>query len=442
MRPDSRLVLALAALSSLAAPALEPVPLDLPSSLTLAARHNPDVRLAQERIREQQGVLVQVRSVRLPRVDASATYRNLDKNRIETFGNFPQNEQTYNVDLTASYTVYAGGAREANEAAAAKTLDAARAEVGSVVSGVLLQAGTFYFDNLFARQRALTQEEAIRVYEKQRDWADKRFKAGAGPELDVLRAEVAMANARPPLIRARNDERLALERLVEVIGLDLAKKLEKPFALDDQWPEAVPSLALADYERNATESRPEFRIARLHSLAALDRLKAAGATRLPQLDIYAGYGASGRQFNDSFGSPLDGWVVGAQAKWALWDSGLTDGAVTQAESRLAQAALQLDKLDLSISREVHEAWLSCQEAAEIRASSDTVIKTAREVLRQAEARFEAGSATQLDVLEAQFELTRAKLEHVQALYSANVSLLRLEQAAGLMESRVERPAKP
>jgi outer membrane protein TolC len=431
MRPDRLLLVALLASATLSR-AVEPVPLDLDAALTLAARHNPGLRLARERVAEREGVVVEVQAVRLPRFDVGAQYREVDEDRIETFGDFPQNDRSYTVDLTARYTLYAGGGPTANVAAAEKAVAAAREEVGAALSGVLLQAGTYYFDGLLARRRAQVQEEAIAVFEKQREWAQRRFQAGAGPELDVLRAEVATANARPPLIRARNDEKVALARLVETIGLDLARRLEQPFALVENWPEAAPAWPLERYFDHAAAGRPEFQALRLQSLASLDRLRAVDATRRPQLGVLAGYGLSGRQFNDGFGSPLEGWSMTAQASWLLWDGGATEGRRRQEESRRAQFDLERLRLDHAVHREVQEAWLACTEAAEIRATAATVVRTATEVLRQAEARFEAGAATQLDVLEAQFELTRARLEQFQADYAANVSLLRLEQASGVL----------
>jgi outer membrane protein TolC len=436
--PDRRLPLLLSTLCLF--PALVSIaqeggiPLDLPTAMTLAARHNPQVRMAQERIQEQEGVLVEIQSGRRPRLDASASYQFTDKDRIESFGDFPQNNETYAADVTARYTVYAGGGRQAAEKGSSYTLEAASQQVEAVLSGVLLTTGVHYFDALLAREQASAQLAAIAVFEKQREWAEKRFKAGAGPELDVLRAEVAIANARPPLIRARNDEKIAEERLLEVIGLELAKKIPDPFELEVKWPEARPRLELEEYEERALDSRPEFQVLKLNALAALEQVKTARSLGRPQLDVFANYGASGQRFREDFGSPLDGYSFGAQATWALWDAGLKRGREMQAESRIRQKDIEKVMLDLEIAREVHVAWLGCQEAAEIRTTADTVVRQASEVLRQAEARFQAGAATQLDVLEAQWELTRARLERIQASYTANVALLRLEQASGLLAS--------
>jgi outer membrane protein TolC len=45
-----------------------------------------------------------------------------------------------------------------------------------------------------------------------------RFNAGSTSNFDVLRAQVALANGQPPLIQARNDYRIAIEQLRQVLG--------------------------------------------------------------------------------------------------------------------------------------------------------------------------------------------------------------------------------
>src|SRR4030095_878945 len=50
-----------------------------------------------------------------------------------------------------------------------------------------------------------------------------RFDAGTVPRFNVLRAEVAVANARPDLIRARNAYLIAELQLAKILGLEASR---------------------------------------------------------------------------------------------------------------------------------------------------------------------------------------------------------------------------
>ena len=112
------------------------------------------------------------------------------------------------------------------------------------------------------------------------------------------------------------------------------------------------------------------------------------------------------------------------------DAGLTKGRVQQAESRLRQAELGAEQKALDIEGEVRDAWVAWEEGSMILDSSHKVVEQAEEALRLARASFEAGAATQLDVLQSQLELTRARLEEATALHTYHTALAGLRRAMG------------
>ena len=73
-------------------------------------------------------------------------------------------------------------------------------------------------------------------------------------------------------------------------------------------------------------------------------------------------------------------------------------------------------------------------AAELVTASKAVVEQAEESVRLAKARFAAGTATQLDVLQAQVDLTQARTNEVEALYNHNVALASLRKAMGIADT--------
>jgi outer membrane protein len=92
--------------------------------------------------------------------------------------------------------------------------------------------------------------------------------------------------------------------------------------------------------------------------------------------------------------------------------------------------LRLKEQTLAIEVEVRTALSSLQEAGELAEAAVKVVEQAEESLRLADARYGAGSATQLDVLQAQVALTQARDNQLQANYSYNVALANVRRAIG------------
>jgi outer membrane protein TolC len=79
---------------------------------------------------------------------------------------------------------------------------------------------------------------------------------------------------------------------------------------------------------------------------------------------------------------------------------------------------------------VRTAYSDFLEAKEVLDSQTKVQEQAEEALREANARFDAGTGTQLDVLDAETSLTQARTTQVQALHDYATARARLERAIG------------
>ena len=135
-------------------------------------------------------------------------------------------------------------------------------------------------------------------------------------------------------------------------------------------------------------------------------------------------------FSAAWGNRLDGWTAGVEANWSIFDGRATAGRVIQAKSALAQSRLSLDETTLAIEVQVRQAFSSLVEAWELVQATGKTVEQAQEALRLANVRYNAGSATQLDVLTSQVSLTEARLNQLEANYGYNVALAGIRQATG------------
>jgi outer membrane protein TolC len=401
--------------------------LDLPYALAYALDNNFAIRQAKERIRQQEGIVLEVRAAQIPNVSASAGYQ---RNADATSSN--GRNEAWSVDITARQVLYAGGGVTAAVTRQQLALDAAVLSLREVINDALLGVRTRFYTALLTRERIKVQEQNIELLQRQLQDVKNRFEAGTVSNFEVLRAEVALANAQPALITARNDFRLAIEELRQSLGFvassepDVTKVPEFLGTLEFN----ASSFELRSALGTAREQRPDLqRLAKL-SEAAEQGVISSRSGYLPTVSAFGSY--DWRQAPASTNrSSLDGWTVGLQGSWDIFDGRTTAGRVAQARSFVEQTRLALAEAQLSADVEVRRAISTFQQASELAEASKKVVEQAEEAVRLANARYSAGTATQLDVLTSQVELTTARLNQLQAYYSYNVAVATVRNAMGL-----------
>lgn len=432
------LALGLAPLSAQPSPQF-PVPpqLDLKGSLGFAIENNFAIRQAKERIRQQDGVVVEVSARQIPTVAANASYQQNDR---DISGGFPASDRAWAINLTASQVLYAGGGVKASVRSSQLIRESAVLDLQATINDALLLVRTNYYAVLLAREKITVQEKNLELLQEQLKTATDRFNAGTISSFERLRAEVAVANAKFPLITARNDFRLAVESLRQSLGFttnlpDQIDKLPVFLGTLEFSPTTFDLVAALEASR---AKRPELQ--RLAKLAASreQTITVAGANALPQVSAFGGWElrkGTGNAFRESH----DGWRIGVQSQWNIFDGRATAGRVAQARSVLEQTKLSLAEFQLAADVEVRRAFSQWQQAVELADASKKVVAQAEEAVRLATARYNAGTATQLDVLSAQVDLTTARTNQLQAFYTYNVAVASLRKAMGQPDEFVTTP---
>jgi outer membrane protein TolC len=279
----------------------------------------------------------------------------------------------------------------------------------------------------------VVQDASVNLLTRQLEDTRRRFNAGTVPRFDVLRGEVELANAQPRLIRARNAYRIAKNRLADLLGYRVPTEIweDIPLQLTGTLDTEPYTINLPDAMRLALERRTELGAARTAVDLRREGVKMAKAGYLPSVQAFAGYTSRNSNFSDDLTRDVSGWNVGAQMTWDIFDGRLTKGKVDQAEALYQKARFDLDDITRRIELEVRTDYSSFVEAKEVLASQEKVVEEAVEALRLADSRYQAGSGTQLDVLNAQTSLTEARSNKVQSQHDYNVALARLERALGL-----------
>lgn len=411
-----------------------PQKLDLNTALALARSYNYPVNIAMEQVEEAKYRTGEFQGQRGPQLSLEGSAGAVDQGLIEGFGEqFQPQTETWRGGLQVVQPLYQGGALSAQVRGQQRLEEAAGESLRGTRYDAMLFTAEAFFGAMLARDQIGVQEESVRLFEQQLALASNRFAAGSGSQFDVLQADVSLRNAKPPLVRARSQYRVAIDALRQIIGLPYPEGLSaEDIELIGEWPFPRIDYSLDDALRTAVLNRSELAALDFQRQAGEERVRAARGQRLPQVNASGGYVYQSRQFGDGFSDTLDGWEVGLQAAFPIFSSGLLKERQRQAESQLRQIDLAFRQQEEAVEVDVRRAYSDWQVALEILDTSNAVIRQAEEALRLADNRYRVGAITQLDVLQSQLGLTRARLERAQASHDYNLAAARLNRAMGIL----------
>ncbi len=439
LTPSRRAVLValFAGTAALASPAPRPTlpeRLDLQQAIAFALENNFAIRQARERVRAQEGVVTTVTATARPTIAASADYQHSEVTTIQTQTGgtplFVPVGPSWRMTMTVTQTVLAGGGVRASLRGADLAREAAVLDLQDVIDGALLDVRLRFYDVLLAREQIAVEAQNVELLRTQLHYATARAQAGTISDFERLRAEVAVANATVPLIQSQNELRLRVEDLFRALGFvgdrtDSVRKLPEFLGALAFEPASFDLMAAMTAART---NRPDLRRLEKFVAARETGVTVARSRYYPNL-VISGGGELRKGPTDRFRDSSDGLRVGALSRVEV-NPRATAGTIIQANSQLEQARLAHSEATLAAEVEVRRAYSAIEQSAELANALRQTVGQAEEAVRLATARFEAGAATQLDVLTAQVMLTKAKTTQIQANHGYNVAVARLRKATG------------
>lgn len=391
--------------------------LSLDDSVAMALKNNPAIKMALDDKDKSLWGIKEMEAGKWPTVSLGSTgTRNQSSNSSSLPGN------SFNTGLKLNWQLYSGGRVEGLVDQAKLNANIADFGVAKTQQQVRLDATTAYFNVLQARNTVKVGQDAVNSLSQHLKNVQAQYTAGVVAKADVLRSEVELANAQQNLTKAQNSYDLAAASLNNVIGLPL----DTANTLKDDLSYIKYDVSLDDSIALALKNRPEIAQSQDGIDVAKIGVKIADSSKLPSVSFSAADSRSGSEFPGSANS----WSMSVMANWNIFDAGLTNAKVKEAEISAAKASEQDKQLKSSIELEVRQAYLSMKEAEQRIETTQVAVDKASEDLKIAQTKYYAGAGTNMDVMDAQLALTQAKTNYNQALYDYAANKAKLEKASG------------
>ncbi len=451
----------------------------LNDAVQIALKQNPDILNAIQQIRLTRGQLIQVAAAALPQLQVTSAYNqqqeDLTTNGQRSSGGSPltiidgsgrsvravaipnpgggnptiislgsagssavQN-QTWNIQFQATQLVFDGGATISGIKAGSAAYDSAFFSLRSIIDNIVSQVINQFYQVILNRALIVAQEQNVSLLQQQVKDQQNRYEAGTVPRFNVLQAEVALANAMPPLIQVKNAYRISTYQLVKLLGMDYPKghPSEVPFNVVGTLGYSPRKIDTDESIRVAIARNPSLKAQRQTILQFASNVNVQIAGWFPSINANAGYQFTNDLASQNLSNTVSGWFFGATGSWNVFDGGATYGRVTQAKAQLMQTKNNYDNGIRQVVLDVQQAISNLQQAQETIDSQTASVVQATEALRLSKERLDAGAGTQLDVLNAQVQLLEAQSNVLQARFDYIAAMSSYELALSLDTQYVE-----
>ena len=350
-------------------------------------------------------------------------------------GGGPANANTYGDDkhrrfgetASISLPIDIAGTYKEGRIAARYGLNAADLNLENTLQSVRQQATIYYFNVLQCRNLIKVDEDNVRTLQEHLKNVNAQFRAGTVAKADILSSEVRLANAQQSLVNAQNEYDIAVATLANYILLS-ADTIIHP---QDTLTYNRYNLDLQTCTAYALENRPDAAAADYAVKRAESDIRSAKAGYKPTLNAVGSVGISSNEFPLKPNSDGESWSIGLNASWNVFDGGVTEARIRQAEAALISAQEDAAATRESIQLDVQSAFLTLRAAEKNIATTQVAIKSAEEDYHIAQVRYAAGVGTNLDVMDASDKLTQAKTNYYTALYNYNTAKASLDKAMGI-----------
>ena len=250
--------------------------------------------------------------------------------------------------------------------------------------------------------------------------------AGVTASIDVTRARVQLAESAGRLILAQSQLERARIDLARSLGLDTATPIQLTDTLSVELGAATVPADRDAAVAQAIEQRPDLAAELARGNAARTAASAISAERLPRLGLAADYGLSGNQLPDAVSTR----ALAVQVTLPVLDGFRREGRLAEQKAVARQSDVRARDLRQQVAADVDGALLDLRSAAAQLMISRERLLLATEEVSQARQRFEAGVAGNIEVINAQESLVRAREADIDARFAALSARIALARSVG------------
>lgn len=236
------------------------------------------------------------------------------------------------------------------------------------------------------------------------------FKQGLIQKTDLLNVQVRVNEVENQLQYAKSNVQNASDYLAYLINDDVKGKIYKPSEVLES------SIAVEAITAELSDNRKDIQAMNKSSEAYAKMLKSSKMSFLPRLNAFGSYEMYDKNF---LGSSANGYLVGAQLSWNVFDGYKSIGKYEKAKAESQKADAEKEQYKAQSQLELNKANRQLKDAENKVHLSQLAFEQSQEVYRIRQNRFAQGLEKTTDLLQSETQMIQKELEHLQSVFEYN-----------------------
>jgi multidrug efflux system outer membrane protein len=411
----------------------------LQALIRASLQENLDLQIAAANIEEFQAQLMIAKFDLVPSLDYKGHvlgYRNTNENVLPIdAGAIPStsppgksgvslSHETAQVGLKWELDLW-GRIRRSIEAARAQLLSRAENQ-RAVILGLVSNVAQTYFELRGLDYEVEISKRTLKAWEESVRLSELRFRLGVIPKLDLDRFQAERAGTAAQLADLERQVVQTENRLSILLGRRPAEIARGLHLTKQSMPPAIPPGLPSDL----LQRRPDILKVEQDLAATNANIGVAQAERFPQFALTGAVGGAGLQFQGSSIGPYAVFHGAASVTGPIFNASALGYQVKATEAQTQAAVAQYRKTVLTAFQEVEDALIAVQKTGEQRTALEQQVTALQSAFGFADARYQGGRASYLDVLTAQRSLFDSELALARTRRAQLTSVVQLYKALG------------
>ncbi|HIL92191.1 MAG TPA: hypothetical protein EYG50_05510 [Cycloclasticus sp.] len=407
-------------------------PLDLLATYKLALQHDAKLHAAYNQLLSSKEITPQALAALLPSISASASTRDVRQESESSFSGGGKStgqfrDESFSISLRQPLFNWADFTRYSQ---ANKRVSKAETEYRIAEQALILRLTERYLNTLQAKVNLALANDDVTAFSRQLDQAKVRFDVGLIAITDVHDAQarydlsIATQIAAQDRFYSRQD---ALQEIIQTDNFTLVP-LTKSFPLSTPVPNNI-----KEWESLANAQNLAVKMARDDVAIAKKEITINQSGHYPVIDIVASHSyneTGGGSFGTGFRNESDN--VGLELNLPLFAGGKTHSLTKQAAFNHQKSLDTLQSIQRTTLRETRDFFRGVTTNIRRIKALEQAIISSQSSLEASEVGLEVGTRTIVDVLDAQRNVSRAKLQLTEAKTNYILNILNLKSTVGAL----------
>lgn len=421
--------------------------LSLDEAISIALQRNTSLIKSKNNLEGNESQLKNAYGSLLPTLGARAEWNwqrvddvgGMQRNYLGELTDTPPSKsenRNYSLGIGGGVTLFDGLANYANISQKKDNLQAAEYNFEKLKQNVVYNTTDLYYQVLNANELKNVREENVKYYQKFYETVQERNRLGSIALADVYTAQVQLGNAELLLIQTQNIAETTLGNLLNYLGLNALEEYTLVDPYKNQSTIDTDSY-MKDFDNIQTmvnwalNNRLDFKGQELFVNAAQSGLTIARSGLMPSLSGSYSWGTSAITTDKLFDRKVIN--VGLSLQLPIFSNWSTENQIQFALINLRNAQEDLLALERQIQVEIKQGFLDLNAAKKSLDVASKNVIAADENRKINQERYNLGSGTILDVLQADRDHTDALRSKINALYDFYTKLDRLNNSLGKLD---------